>query len=674
MFSRNRRRATTSLFTAFAVATSLLVATAGGSAHSADIMLSNGCPADPSTRDYSLRADELSSNVQSAWANGYYGDGVDVALIDTGVALVPGLSQNNVIYGPDFSLESQSRELRNTDTYGHGTSMASIIGARDSGSPTLMDTSKYWGVAPNARIVSVKVGDSQGTTDVTQLVAAIDWVREHKNAPDGKGGNLNIRVLSLSIGYASLSQSSYTDAISKAVDAAWKAGIVVVVAAGNGGKANVSSSQGLLDPGWNRNVVTVGAYDTCGTSYGSDDEETAFTSGSSQDNTRYPDIAAPGRSVPSLHVPGAYEEYEVAKYHDAALDPTSSLYTGYFFSPYLKDPNTRTACGDTIPYFCAGDRFIRGSGSSEATAFAAGAIAVLLSKKAGTNTWSPWSSWSNDEVKKALRTSARGNVGGRRQVGEGAIDLGKFMSSPRPSQVQSNAAVYSDYFENARGQATLTDDHGNFVSNRLTDPNGGNPLTGETDIFGNFSNGATTSDAQNANMSWWIVDNTGKSRPVSTGPATDACIGERYTNELLTGCGFKQDLGYWYIPDPDNPGQQKLVFSPTFGAMVWPTADWNAAPVMGMRSTQTSWFGAPWPTTTAASGNAFWDWAGQSWRGDAFVKMSWTDGVTQKSSWTDNALQKSSWTNGATQKSSWTNNSFTKSSWTGQSWRDNSWS
>ena len=106
------------------------------------------------------------------WDAGYTGKGVDVALIDTGVSPVDGLDGNDkVVYGPDLSLESQSAALTDLDTNGHGTFMAGIIAAKSS---------DYRGMAPDARIVSVKVGVADGGTDVSQVIAAIDWVVQHR--------------------------------------------------------------------------------------------------------------------------------------------------------------------------------------------------------------------------------------------------------------------------------------------------------------------------------------------------------------------------------------------------------------------------------------------------------------------------------------------------------------
>jgi serine protease AprX len=124
-----------------------------------------------------------------AWAAGADGHGVDVAVLDTGVAPVPGLDAGKVVYGPDLSFDSQTSSAAYLDGYGHGTVMASIIGGNDG------VAGGFQGVAPAARIVSVKVGATNGAVDVSQIIAGIDWVVAHAHDP-----GMNIRVLNISLG------------------------------------------------------------------------------------------------------------------------------------------------------------------------------------------------------------------------------------------------------------------------------------------------------------------------------------------------------------------------------------------------------------------------------------------------------------------------------------------
>src|SRR5205814_260569 len=73
----------------------------------------------------------LITGAQELWKRGYTGKGVGVALIDSGVVPVDGLTvSGKVVNGPDLSFESQSPSQRYLDSYGHGTHLAGIIAGR----------------------------------------------------------------------------------------------------------------------------------------------------------------------------------------------------------------------------------------------------------------------------------------------------------------------------------------------------------------------------------------------------------------------------------------------------------------------------------------------------------------------------------------------------------------
>ncbi len=216
--------------------------------------------------------------------NGSDGTGVDIALIDSGVAPVGGLDGPNVIHGPDLSGEGAFPQFAYLDTYGHGTHLAGIMVGQRVGNE---------GVAPGARVVSIKVAGADGVTSVAQVVAGIDWVVEHRNT-DG----LNIRVLNLSLGQAGVS-SHQGNVLSAAVERAWDAGIFVVVAAGNRGGNQPHLDAPAIDP----YVMAVGAVDS---SIQPDAKYQQPTSWTARGNgNRKPDVAAPGVSIASYRVPGS---------------------------------------------------------------------------------------------------------------------------------------------------------------------------------------------------------------------------------------------------------------------------------------------------------------------------------------------------------------------------------
>jgi subtilisin family serine protease len=295
---------------------------------------------------------QLETQADEFWSDGYTGAGVDVALIDSGVVPVDGLAASGkVINGADLSFESQSKDLRYLDTFGHGTHMAGIIAGRDNAIPPgtrRFGSDSFVGMAPDARIVNVKVADVNGVTDVSQVLAAIDWVVQHR-----QDNGMNIRVLNLSFGTDGV-QDYVLDPLTYAAEVAWRKGIVVVVAAGNRG----FGSPRLNNPAYDPYVIAVGAADPQSPQTHVDDEVAEFSSCGSA--SRHPDLIAPGKSVVSLRDPGS------------GID--------------VAHPEGRVR-----------GRFFRGSGTSQAAAVVSGAAALIIDQRP---------SISPDQVKELLTSSA----------------------------------------------------------------------------------------------------------------------------------------------------------------------------------------------------------------------------------------------------------------------------
>ena len=361
--------------------------------------------------DPSADANAMPSLVQAIGARefydrGYTGDGVDIALIDSGVAPVAGLdAPGKVVHGPDLSFESQAAETRHVDRFGHGTHMAGIIAGRDTGvtTPSAGDHHRFHGVAPGARLVSVKVADEHGATDVSQVIAAIDWVVQHR-----RDAGLNIRVLNLSFGTDSV-QDYRVDPLAHAAEVAWRKGIVVVAAAGNQGFGTASLNSPAADPF----LLAVGAQDTRGTQGHSDDAIPAFSSHG--DGVRDPDLVAPGVSVASLRAPGS------------AID--------------VAHPGARV-----------GERLFRGSGTSQAAAMVSGAAALILQQHPDL---------TPDEVKRLLRGTAKTLPSADpRGQGKGTLNLEAAVSAtpPRGARQGWDRSRGTGSLDAARGSLRLTRD------------------------------------------------------------------------------------------------------------------------------------------------------------------------------------------------------------------------
>jgi serine protease AprX len=230
-----------------------------------------------------------------AHTRGLTGDGVTVALLDTGVAPVTDLAGRLVDVTDDVTgrvapCVNFSGETDCGDGYGHGTFLAGIIAGDGAAS-----AGRWTGVAPAARVLSVKVAGRDGSSDVSTVLAAIQWVVSFKD-------RYGIRVLNLSLGTDS-TQSTTQDPLNYAVERAWQSGIVVVVAASNRGPGPRTISKPGDDP-W---VVTAGAVDDRGTTTVADDRLPDFSSRGPTvaDGWAKPDLVAPGAHIVSLRAPGS---------------------------------------------------------------------------------------------------------------------------------------------------------------------------------------------------------------------------------------------------------------------------------------------------------------------------------------------------------------------------------
>src|SRR6266540_3997960 len=215
-----------------------------------------------------------------------------------------------------------------SDPGGHGTHIAGIIagnGSRSGG--------EFVGIAPQANIVDVRVLGSTGSGRISSVVRGIEWVLAHRAV-------YNIRVVNLSFG-ARTSLSYRADPMSAAVEIAWRRGLVIVAASGNGGPERDT----VVTPGIDPYVITVGATDDRGTIGRGDDTLAWFSAWGSADSNAKPDLVAPGRRIVSLRVPGS------------ALD---------------------TLFPDRVVLAQNGSTYFRLTGTSMATAVVSGAAALLL--------------------------------------------------------------------------------------------------------------------------------------------------------------------------------------------------------------------------------------------------------------------------------------------------------
>jgi serine protease AprX len=284
-----------------------------------------------------------------AYEHGYFGKGVGVAVVDTGIALHKDFIEggNRVVAFKDFI--NQRNEAY--DDNGHGTHVAGIIGGNGYSSK-----GKYKGIAPECNFIGVKVLDHRGDGNISDVLAGLQWVIDNRR-------RYNIRIVNISVGTSSKDNLDENSLLVQGVNAVWDNGIVVVVAAGNNGPGPMSIST----PGISRKVITVGSSDDniAAEVYGSGRAKDYSGRGPTPFCIKKPDIVAPGSNIISCNISRYSLRSKNGEVHFSSSE-SPMMYT-------IK------------------------SGTSMATPVVSGAIALLLGAHP---------EMSNREVKLKLRSSA----------------------------------------------------------------------------------------------------------------------------------------------------------------------------------------------------------------------------------------------------------------------------
>jgi serine protease AprX len=296
-------------------------------------------------------------------------------------------------------------------------------------------------MAPDARVINVKVGAESGAVDVTQVISGLEWIVRNKNT-----NGLNIKVVNLSYGSPS-TLNYWEDPLAAAAEAVWRSGIVVVSAAGNDG-----STSAVTSPASNPNIIAVGAT-------GSKQGITTF---SNSGGIRNPDLWAPGSSIISL-----------------SASPTSHIER--LLSPVH-----------------AGPRFIRGTGTSQATAAISGAAALLAQA---------YPNATPDQIRIAM---IRSNSKDPTKVGQlgGVGEMGSFVNLDRalglvPVSTEADSLI-RDFVAKfnaptgARGYGPLDGARGANAVRSST----GAVLAGNVDWMGNTWSGSTWTNRSWSGSTW----------------------------------------------------------------------------------------------------------------------------------------------------------------------------
>ncbi len=314
--------------------------------------------------------------VDQLHAQGITGQGVTIAVLDSGNFVPPELratfgdavgermlGQADFVDEGDCPLtaagftQNGNYCLTNWETSydpnGHGSHVTGIIW-----NPYREEVSgQSLAIAPEAKILSVRVLDEDGVGDYIDVIEGIQYVIDNKDL-------YGIDVINISLS-ANVSVPYFADPLNRAVEAAWAAGLTVVTAAGNSGNGPLTVSV----PGNDPYVITVGALNTQLTPANFDDDRIPFWSGNgpTHDGFIKPDIVAPGTDIVSIMY----------------LDPTGSN------SPEITD---------TYPEFSQTESLFVMNGTSMSTAVVSGVVALM--KQANP-------SLTPDQIKYRLMASAK---------------------------------------------------------------------------------------------------------------------------------------------------------------------------------------------------------------------------------------------------------------------------
>lgn len=330
-------------------------------------------------------------NVKWAHEKNIFGENIGVAIVDTGICRHPDFvnGKNRIIAFKDFI----SRRIEPYDDNGHGTHVAGIIGGSGYASDGV-----YVGIAPKCNLIAVKVLNSKGNGNISDVLAGLQWIIDHKE-------KYNIRIVNISVGTSINDNIDEDSLLVKGVNAVWDSGIVVVVAAGNNGPKPMSIST----PGISRKVITVGASDDNISVELSGNKTTDYSGrGPTQACIKKPDIVAPGSNIVSCNV--------VRDYMNSNNNCTRNR-VGFnlrnnrlFFNP-PRTISSQSGNQTTNMYTIK-------SGTSMATPIVSGSVALLISK---------YPEISNKEIKIRLMNAGIDLGYPRSKQGWGLLNIPKLL-------------------------------------------------------------------------------------------------------------------------------------------------------------------------------------------------------------------------------------------------------
>lgn len=215
------------------------------------------------------------------------GRGCCAVIMDTGIYPHTDLA-DHIIYFKDFV----NQRLSAYDDNSHGTHVAGIIAGNGYSSQGIIK-----GMAPDCKIIALKILDKKGSGDKDSLLNACDWVKHNRH-------KYGIKIVNISIGSDTSDCDEEKNEVASAINLLWTLGLTLVVSAGNSGPGPGT----ITFPGTCENVITVGSdallLRSDGSSFPSHSGE-----GPTKCNISKPDLLAPGHNIISCH--NRYNGYTV---------------------------------------------------------------------------------------------------------------------------------------------------------------------------------------------------------------------------------------------------------------------------------------------------------------------------------------------------------------------------
>lgn len=218
------------------------------------------------------------------WQCGVSGQGVKIAIVDTGIDQAHPDFQGQILNTYDNTGQSVQ------DGCGHGTHCASIAAGSGAASQGI-----YRGVAPGASLLIAKVLRNDGSGMMSDVMDGVEWAVDQ-----------GAQIISLSLG--EVGSSDGNDPLSELCEAAIQRGVVVCVAAGNEGPMGYSIGSPAAAP----HVITVGAASDL-------DRIAEFSSrGPTADGRLKPDLVLPGVDIIAARAHGTSMGTPVNDYYTSA--------------------------------------------------------------------------------------------------------------------------------------------------------------------------------------------------------------------------------------------------------------------------------------------------------------------------------------------------------------------